>query len=360
MVRLYSRENSPYWYAEIDTPDGKTKRISTGVPRGNKNRAKALEAAEAKRSELTKNHQSETFMSLQDLWYYWVSNQKHVKSSSVKTYRNRIVVVIYILKNPSIVDITPAVVRNYIKEVRSTGRYTDELIRGQLTVLSSIIDWAIDNELPGMPETNPVRLVNKRHLKSAPRSSRALSPDQIRAIWKVIRDPEQCMSTGLDDFVTVLLDTGMRSEEVLGLEWNEVDLTVGVIRLSAHREKTKRGRLIPITSTVREIILRQKRYPDCPFVFVNPHTRMRYRSFRPTWKKMCKRAGVPPARLHDLRHTFATHLRHSGVRREDRMTIVGHSSEDTHAGYANPSLDVINNTVEKHRPSTLLTHLPKR
>ena len=56
----------------------------------------------------------------------------------------------------------------------------------------------------------------------------------------------------LHDVVVVALETGLRKAEVLGLEWNRIDLSRGVIRL----EKTKSGkrREVPMRQRVYEVL----------------------------------------------------------------------------------------------------------
>src|SRR4029450_1211796 len=52
--------------------------------------------------------------------------------------------------------------------------------------------------------------------------------------------------------VTVLLQTGLRKSEFLGLRWKDVDLKAGVLTIP--RSKNGETRHVPLTSTVRSII----------------------------------------------------------------------------------------------------------
>lgn len=162
------------------------------------------------------------------------------------------------------------------------------------------------------------------------------------------------------DLVTVWLDTGMRRRELLDLEWSEVDIPNARINLKPSREKPKKGRVIPLTTLALNTLLAQKRYPTSPFVFTNPKTLKAYVAPNQMWIKIRTETGLPNARIHDLRHTLATHLRHRGVAKEDRMDLLGHSSEDVHGSYAEKSIDILREILEKHSPNTLPAHGTKK
>ncbi len=63
--------------------------------------------------------------------------------------------------------------------------------------------------------------------------------------------------------------SGWRVGEAKSLEWCDVDLAGGVIRLRPEVSKTKDGRILPLTGELAELIERAQanRRLDCPFVF---------------------------------------------------------------------------------------------
>ena len=68
----------------------------------------------------------------------------------------------------------------------------------------------------------------------------------------------------LKPIILVAYDTGMRLREVLGLRWSQVNLKLGVIKLSAEDTKTEEPRTVFLTSRVRDALEAQPRHIKSP------------------------------------------------------------------------------------------------
>ena len=79
-----------------------------------------------------------------------------------------------------------------------------------------------------------------------------LSPDQLRRTLA-------CSRQELRLFLVLGAFTGMRSSELLRLEWTEVNLNRGHIVVAAEKAKTATRRLVPILTNLREWL---KQYPQ--------------------------------------------------------------------------------------------------
>ncbi len=112
--------------------------------------------------------------------------------------------------------------------------------------------------------------------------------------------------------VTVLLHTGLRKAEFLGLRWRDADFKAGV--LTVPRSKNGEARHVPMNATVREILTRLPRPLDrAALVFPNGEGKRDLRWAEKTFPAAVSAAKIEDFRLHDTRHTFASRLAMEGV-----------------------------------------------
>jgi integrase len=130
--------------------------------------------------------------------------------------------------------------------------------------------------------------------------------------------------------VACALLTGMRRGEILGLTWETVDLSQGVIYLL--ETKSGKPRELPISPKLATILeqLRSERAAGTLFEISQD---VLHADFQAT----IKRAGIRDFRFHDLRHTFASHF---VMRTNDLPTLqklLGHRSPAMTQRYAHLS-----------------------
>lgn len=135
------------------------------------------------------------------------------------------------------------------------------------------------------------------------------------------------------DFATFAYLTGWRKGEVVGLEWRDVDLRTGVIRLRAAHSKNKRPRVIKLVGDVRNLIERRAavRRLDCPRVFHRDGQPIG--SFRKTWRSACKSAGFEGVLFHDLRRSAVRNMVRAGVSEVVAMRVSGHRTRSVFDRY---------------------------
>lgn len=126
----------------------------------------------------------------------------------------------------------------------------------------------------------------------------------------------------LPPLVTFMYLTGWRRGEVSGLEWRQVDLDAGEVRLDPGSTKNGEGRVFPFTHELRELLKAQhveherlkKAGQIEPWVFFRLTGRRGSRvarreaqkprpigNFRKTWMAACRAAGCPGRIPHDFR-----------------------------------------------------------
>ncbi len=189
-------------------------------------------------------------------------------------------------------------------------------INRELALLSSMFNKAKDWSYL---EVNPVRKDAFFTGVEQPKQ-RVLTPDEETKLL-------DASPAHLKPILIMALNTGMRKGEILGLEWNRVDLEGREITLLCTNTKSKRGREIPINEKLYSMLVQMKANSDgSPFVFPNPFSGKPYVDVKGLYSGTCKRAGILGLRFHDLRHTFASRLVVSGVDINTLREILGHGS----------------------------------
>ena len=143
----------------------------------------------------------------------------------------------------------------------------------------------------------------------------------------------------LTPLVVLVLNTGLRRSEALGLRWSEVDLGDSPrIRVEAAITKSSKTRYVPLNAEALATLSRwRKACPSQHFVFPNPNTDLPMSSITSSWKRLMRRAGIVDCRFHDLRHDFASQLVMRGVDLYSVKELLGHSTIDVTQKYAHLS-----------------------
>jgi len=150
--------------------------------------------------------------------------------------------------------------------------------------------------------------------------------------------------------------TGVRRGEALGLEWENVDRSRGVVVLV----KTKNGkpRDVQLSRNADTVLARRWKQGATGLVFVSRN----WNSFRQAWTAALKAAGIRRFRFHDLRHTTASWLVQQGRSLKEVKELLGHSDIAITLRYAHlapdhlraavASLDGILETPSATEPAT--------
>jgi len=140
----------------------------------------------------------------------------------------------------------------------------------------------------------------------------------------------------LHAIVTLAVNTGMRKGELLGLEWEWVNLSTSAITL--YRTKSGKSRGVPINQAVYDAIVALESDPDrrASLLFKRRDGEA-WGQIRTAFLSACKHAGIKGFRFHDLRHTSASHLVMRGASLNDVRELLGHSDLKMTQRYAHLS-----------------------
>jgi len=131
--------------------------------------------------------------------------------------------------------------------------------------------------------------------------------------------------------IRLLLFTGARLNEILTLRWDEVDLEAGLLRL---RDSKTGKKDVVLNAPAKAILAGLPRIEGNPYVIVGAKDGAHRVDLNKPWQVVRKLAGLDGVRIHDLRHTLASHGRAAGVSLSVVGGLLGHKNTATTAGYA--------------------------
>jgi integrase len=169
---------------------------------------------------------------------------------------------------------------------------------------------------------------------SSPRDRRLNGDEEQRlmaACDGMYKDPE-----GWRLLIGMALETAMRAGELLGMRWDEVKLKERFVVIPKEREKTRKGRQVPLSKRALSILatLSKRRSKGEARVFESfPESSVLLgRGF----KRITKRAGCDDLRFHDLRHeATARFFERTQLQTMEIALITGHTELKTLQRYAN-------------------------
>ena len=146
-----------------------------------------------------------------------------------------------------------------------------------------------------------------------------------------------------------------RSEEILGLTWDRVDLEKGRIFLPGALTKNGQDREVPLTPLLKRALqqLRERggvtRISGLVFQKDGRKLSHTYRIVQ----ELCREQEIEDFVFHDLRHCAVTNLADAGVDTETIMKIVGHSSVEMFLRYRTVKAEQLDAAMS--RLNTLIT-----
>ncbi|HEO1393657.1 TPA: Arm DNA-binding domain-containing protein [Legionella pneumophila] len=244
--------------------------------------------------------------------------EKTLEPSTFNGYRKACEAHLYpAFGNIPIKDLSSMIIRNYVTKLELTLK----TIRNILTPLRNTLDQALND---GMITSNPLdRLVLSKLVDKKTRSSNwevdPFNQEEIKAILSEAKD----QSRNLFQFAFY---SGLRTSELIALEWGDIDWLNGIVRVSRavvlkkeKGTKTKSGqRDVLLLPPALEALQNQKKFTflEGTRVFYNPRTNTAWETdgqIRKTcWTHILKKAGVRYRNPYQTRHTYASMMLSAG------------------------------------------------
>lgn len=267
-----------------------------------------------------------------------------------------------------ITEIKPDDIDSLIKELSKKNPNTNKPASKRLLKLVAdtarrIFEYAVDN---GYIEKNPARKSKKQVPKNAPKK-----------VVNGLSDLQQKIVAGFSHraklAIVLMMLTGLRTGELLALEWSDIDFESNTLSVNKRCCRTKtnyyevipgtkngKTRCVPIPESIIGWLEEQLLLSDSSLVVPNKKGNLHTPS---TWKRMwqsyqcdlnyqvyynkCKKRGIAPKNkysptgipdmgikfnAHQLRHTYATMLYLSGVDVLTAKELLGHCDIKTTLG----------------------------
>ena len=193
-------------------------------------------------------------------------------------------------------------------------------------LLGAIFTFAVER---GFRADNPTAGIRKFPVG---KRERFLSAAELAQLGETLRAAEQeGVNSSAIAALRLLLLTGMRRGEVLGLQWAHVDFERACLRLPDSKTGAK---VVHMGAAALELLAAQPRIQGTPFVFPGTIQGQALGGLPRIWQTIRKRAGLPDLRIHDLRHGFASIGVMGGMGLPIVGALLGHKTPSVTARYA--------------------------
>lgn len=280
---------------------------------------------------------------LVNAWYeYWMSiKEKTVRYNTIRNYTERYMRNIKpVIGYMKLSDVKPVHCQTIFNKMADEGYKTSTIYQARIA-LFNMLEFAKENDVI---INNPCKKSVRSDIGVPSKKKEALTILQQRTFLKYAVD-----NSYYDQFRFVL-QTGLRTGELVGLKWEDVDFnnrTITVKRSMEYRHSTKEWRVgppksasgnrsIPLTDEAISILKQQKeKHKDIKvipiewndFVFLcRKGSPIKNSTYDTALYKICNLSGVPNFGMHVLRHTFATRCIEAGMKPKTLQMILGHSN----------------------------------
>lgn len=294
--------------------------------------------------------------SFESLSNFWLEQRKlNLKYSYKNENYSMVRHIIKHIGDKKVADISPADIDVMVAALSADNPNTHKpasksFLDKLVNITRSIFDMAVDNHIITV---NPIRSTKQIVPKNAPKKDvTAISREQQELI---VNTPHRCQTAAL-----IMMLAGLRVSELLALEWCNVDLKNGLLRVTQHAVRvdsnkfaiesaTKNGhcRCVPIPSVLAIFLLHSKKNAISPLVFPKTDGNLNTpSSWKSAWTSYMntlnyeyytkefpgiskfdpngypKMININP---HQLRHTYATLHYEAGTDPLTTSKLLGHS-----------------------------------
>lgn len=245
-----------------------------------------------------------------------------VKPSTWAGYSKRVKLWAKVFGPMKITDIRKSHIR---ESLVAYGWTHGKTMANALTVMRGVMELALEDELIRTNPANGIRTPRTQRKRHEP-----LTASEMNLVLEALE------SSHWLEYFQVAFSTGMRTNELCGLTWPDVNIDSGKVRIHNSRTngqdtgstKTATERTISLKPLALRAIKRQRlKTRGDSHVFTLPDGRPinnDQRAWRP-WKAALEKAGISHRRAYETRHTFATLQLMAGAELIEVSRYLGHA-----------------------------------
>lgn len=250
------------------------------------------------------------------------------------------------LKNHKVADVSFSEVDALHRKITKDAPYrANRAVAVMSKMFALAIHWKYRSD-------NPTKAIERNQ---EVKRQRYLSGDELGRLSLVLAEHDDQEAANI---LRLLLLTGARRGEVLGMRWDQLDLNAGVWTKPGSMTKQKTEHRVPLSAPARLLLveLRATAEEDAAYVFPGPGVTGHRAVLKRDWAVICRAAGIAEARVHDLRHTYASVLASAGLSLPVIGALLGHSQPATTARYSHLFDDPLRAATE--RAAAIVTGKP--
>lgn len=196
-----------------------------------------------------------------------------------------------------------------------------------LALLSKMLSLAV---LWGLRHDNPAMGIQKYQEE---KRDRWLNKDELGRLWAVL---DHYGDRPVSYLFKLLILTGARKGEAINATWDQFDLEKGIWVKPSHLTKQNKRQYLPVSDKALGELqkLRDLGGEMSIYLFPGRDGTQPVREVKKFWSKLLKEASLENVRIHDLRHTHASHLVSSGLSLSIVGELLGHTQAATTQRYA--------------------------
>lgn len=306
---------------------------------------KDLKNPERSRIKTLSNENMDFAAFVMKVWFPLQIDNGMYKAKTVSYYNDTAKNIAAYFEGCGIKNIGSISIQRFLVYLRTDRGYSPQYVQHHFRALKRIFDFASEH---GVVLENPMDRVGKPKLEK--KTVDAMSEAEARIFFSAL---ENC-PIDFRCLLQLLITTGLRRGEVVGLKWRDIDLERAALTVERNvvytaasgivinTPKTSAGfRTIPLLKSTVDLLrqlkeLRQSEYQDTlladSFVFPSKDDLFTPRdpdAVTRRIKRFMENNGLPSYSAHDIRHSCATLLLSTGADIKSVQQILGHTRAST-------------------------------